>query len=208
MRDGEQPRDERPHQRRDAYDWFVLAIAFSALAATGAAAYFTWQQAAVAREQMQRALRAYVIVEPQLTAHPKTGRPLVRFATENMGQTPVYDLFFVLQAGFRQGAETLPFQFVMTLTCGNASRRQAAITGGTFSKTGSYSVDSYFSSPSRPGETVASLFAQDDRPVVYGTACYRDVFSRWHSIRICYEWEAADQYPRDCYGREDQNAEP
>ena len=79
---------------------------------------FTWQQAEIARDQMQRSLRAYVVMDAELANDREGGRPFVWFKAENMGQTPVYDLVFIVQtAVVNTMYERLPFADAMRTDC-------------------------------------------------------------------------------------------
>ncbi len=79
--------------RRDAYDKANTYILAATLIAAGCAAGFTGWQAWIARDQEHRTLRAYVVVKTKLTTSRDGTTPYVEFTAENMGLTPVYDLF-------------------------------------------------------------------------------------------------------------------
>lgn len=207
MSDTEKDKGAGRRQGHDAYDWFVLAVAVLALLAAGAAAWFTWEQAAVARDQMQRSLRAYVVIEAELAAERGTGRPYVKFNAENMGQTPVYRLHYVVMTTLRQSSyDDLPFRETMLANCDAASPRWERTGGATFGKTSAYGMG--FSDSLKPGGSVASLFAGGRSAVAYGTACYRDIFGRAHAVRMCLEWHSEDQKPRECTDADELDTRP
>lgn len=189
---------EGRRQGRDAYDWIVLVVAFLALVVAGAAAWFTWEQAAIARDQMRRALRAYVVVAAKLvrgSADPEG--PLVQLDLENMGQTPVYDASVTpLTAALGIEETRLPFSMVMRLDCEH-HLAQPQVRGETFGKT--HAVYSGIGpQSSRAGRDLPALRSGEKMLMAYGTACYRDVFGAVHAARFCFQWFSESAPPRRC----------
>jgi hypothetical protein len=197
--DPEKSEGEGRRQRLDAYDWFVLAVAVLALSAAAAAAWFTWEQAAVARDQMRRSLRAYVVATAKLvrgSADPKG--LLVQIDLENMGQTPVYDASVTAMAAAVGIMESrVPFNLVMRMDCGQYLA-QPQVRSETFGKTyaayAGMSPEGYGGS----GQDLPALRRREKLLVVYGTACYRDIFGAAHAVRFCYRWFSEDGAPLRC----------
>ena len=183
--------------RRDAYDKANTIILALTLIAAGCAATFTGWQAWIARDQEHSVLRAYVVLDAELVAQSGTGQQVIRFKIENMGQTPVYDLGFDLEMSviplLYRGP---PATRTMTVKCDDPRPFAISTAGETFSRISSYETASLWGLPDT--DTVASLFDGNTKPTVYGTACYRDIFNRWHAIRMCYQWVNTDQRPYKC----------
>ena len=194
----EQNQREGRKQRRDAYDVAVLAIAFLALIAAGAAAWFTWDQAETAREQTRRSLRAYVVVEAELVR--SNGGAQAKLAAENMGQTPVYDLSYFVDAVAVEPSEPLPSLSDFQTRCGALRLAEWGAPFATFSKTFEHRVR--VSSMFFPPDDAAAYLRDDRRIYVYGTACYRDIFGQAHAFRFCYAWTSFDGGAGRCAIRE------
>lgn len=186
-----------PSQRRDAHDKAVLGFAVLATIAACAAAVFTWQQANIAREQMQRALRAYVVIEAEMAPLNSEELIVITYKAENMGQTPVYNLFFMEQLVFEEnGHQDRYAEMLLSFDCRRAAT--AFYAGGqTFGKTMSRVVRG-------PSVTGASPFwsVQTGKTLIArGTACYRDIFGLPHTVRICQQWLSDTDKPRGCNSR-------
>lgn len=197
MSDPEQNQAERRPQRRDAYDWIVLAIAVLAFVAAGAAAWFTWEQATVARDQTRRTLRAYVVADAELLLDHDRQGAFVEIAVENMGQTPVYDLFFVTWNSIIRQYESLPYKHNLTFDCKGEYAPQWVRRSRTFSKNHSSGLG--VGSSSEPIKSLDELFQPlGSRVVAYGTICYRDIFREIHTVRVCFEWHSANYGAERC----------
>lgn len=193
----EREQNHRRQDRRDTYDRLTLIAVVFACGFTGIAAWFTWDQATLARDQTRRALRAYVVIEAELAAGSEDQRPYVKFTAENMGQTPVYNFFFNVITTLRAPPfEDLPFRELMLIDCNVVSPRQERTFGKTFGKTHVGRLS--FSDDEVAGGGTASLFREGKRAAVYGTACYRDIFGQAHPFRFCLEWHAEQQPPQQC----------
>lgn len=80
-------------RRRDFYDYLTLTTATFAALGAAVAAWFTWDQATIARNQQIISLRAYV--SPDVAPAPgldERGLPTLSLTLSNMGQTPAYRL--------------------------------------------------------------------------------------------------------------------
>ena len=202
----DQPKDSQ-HPRRDGYDKANTLILACTLVAAGLAAGFTGWQASIAHDQERRTLRAYVVLDAELVAQRDTGQPVIHFKVENMGQTPVYDLYFDLRMSLAQPLYNgPPAEPAVVVDCSRPRLFVESSAGNTFSKTSSYETEPMWSDPDI--ETIASLFQREAKPAVFGTACYRDVFNRWHTIRMCYQWYNADQSPHKCNKQDGADAAP
>lgn len=198
MQGSEQNQREGRKQRRDAYDVAVLAIAFMALIAAIAAALFTWQQVEVGRDQTRRQLRAYLVVEAELVR--SNDGPRAKLAAENMGQTPVYGLSYFVDAVAVEPGQPLPSPSVLQTRCEALRPADWGAPFATFSKTFEHWVR--VSSMFFPPEDHAAYFEDGRRIYVYGTACYRDIFSQAHAFRFCYAWDGFDAGAGRCAIRE------
>jgi hypothetical protein len=188
---------QRAQQRRDTYDGVTLIIAVLACFMAGAAAWFTWEQAEVARDQTRRALRAYVVVDAEIGPDGAGRGQFVWFKAENMGQTPVYDFMLnVNTAVVRAPYEDLPFRESMRAGCARGHGGDWEAFATTFSRTYSYGLG--FSVNGRQVRELPDAF-EDGRSVYgYGTACYWDVFDQPHAVHFCYVWSGPGQGARRC----------
>lgn len=198
MQSSKQDQGEGRQQRRDTYDVAVLVIAFLALIAAGAAAFFTYQQAEIARDSAQRQLRAYIVVEVELVR--SNDSPLAKLAAENMGQTPLYDLSYFVDAVAVEPGQPFPSPSVLQTRCEALRPVDWGAPFATFSKTFEHwvQVSSMFFPPDDP----AAYFRDGRRVYVYGTACYQDIFSQAHAFRFCYVWAGFDVGAGRCALRE------
>ena len=191
-------KSERSEQRRDAYDKANTLVLSLTLIAAGMAAYFTAQQASIARDQEHRALRAYIVVTGQLITDKDGQSVFAQLTYENMGQTPVYDLFFDgVPAVLTQGEE-MPFKSSLSYDCKSNPEGMIHTRGRTFSKMASERMGLSISNAGNPS-TFSEIFSATDRSAyVYGTVCYRDIFRAIHSIRVCFRWVSKDYGPDSC----------
>jgi len=191
--------------RRDAHDKATLIILTFTLIAAGCAAGFTGWQAWIARDQEHRALRAYVVIKTELAAERDGKAPYIKFTAENMGQTPVYNLFFATQAiiDSSSGSGVVSYLKYRPIDCREDAARQTEISEGrTFSRESS--IKNKLKSLAHPIETMSDAFDGIGKVVGYGRVCYRDIFREIHSVRLCYEWTSPDYAPDRC---QDEGAE-
>lgn len=198
MSDPEKDKGEGRRQGRDAYDWFVLAVAVLALVAAGAAAWFTWEQAAVARDQTRRSLRAYVVVTAKLIRGPADPKgPLVQIDLENMGQTPVYDASVTaISAAARFTDRALPFGEMMRMDCARYLA-QPQVRSETFGKAHAVRVG-MGPEDFGAGKDLPALRRGEKTLTTYGTVCYRDIFGAAHAAPFCHQWSSVDAAPFRC----------
>ena len=191
----DQPKDSQ-HPRRDGYDKANTLILACTLVAAGLAAGFTGWQAWTARDQEHRALRAYVVVKTELNPGGDGKSPHVKFTAENMGQTPVYNLFFSTEV-FAEGRFGPEYLSYTPIDCREDAARQRELKEGqTFSREAS--ATSGISSLAHTIETMDDAFGNSQKVVAYGRVCYRDIFRDIHSVRLCYEWTSPDYGPDRC----------
>ena len=191
---------KRRKKDRDALDVVNAFILFLTLVAAGSAAFFTGRQAAIARDQEHRALRAYVVVTGRLGTENNGQLAVVTLTYENMGQTPVYDLVFEGLNSVIVGHQELPIKELLAINCKDVSEDLFRVDGKTFSKVSSESRHFSTDLSGNPA-TLSDIFAVPSRrATVYGTVCYRDIFRQMHSIRICYRWYRSrdDSSPENC----------
>lgn len=196
----EQPNGHQ--QRRDTYDWAVFFVAVLALVAAAAATWFTWEQAAVARDQEIRSLRAYltVKVEPDTFATEST-TPRVQITAENLGQTPAYRAEFGATLSIEQfGAEGPP------------NRKGASDCAYMLSHSPIGTVMGKEPHSSRWGFRISgytdkeqALLASGNYTVqVMASACYQDAFGITRSVSVCRNWYSGWDRLSTCPGHYDE----
>jgi hypothetical protein len=151
----------------------------SALAAVlfAAGAYReTRRQADTAQEALVASTRAYVVLRAEMATDDESKRPYAKITAENMGQTPVYNLFFATRStSLDTPFERIPDHQRLHVDC--AASEGPSSTGLTFGKEETYKVG--FAAGA--GEERKSV-------LVHGTACYRDVFGAAHALPVCFLW--------------------
>ena len=71
-------------------------MSVAAAIATGTAAWYAYGAYDTAQKALLATTRAYVVLRAETTTDEESKRPVFRFTAENMDQTPVRNLFFVL----------------------------------------------------------------------------------------------------------------
>jgi hypothetical protein len=175
----ETPEDKprRHQQRRDAHDWATLAVLGLTLVAAACAAFFTAQQASIARDQEHRALRAYLVAKPEvMQPWDNTVSNPIRITLTNLGQTPAYHVH-VFDWLSDTGTD-------ITGATGIRCRETVASAGGddpgiTIGRDG---VSRALAMQKSPDEKLTGDLT------VAGTACYEDVFGEMHAARFCFHY--------------------
>lgn len=198
MPESEPDEHKRADQRRDAYDKVNTTILALTLMAAGTAAFFTYQQAATARDQERRALRAYVIAKPVLLTQLSSGKaPFVQIGLENMGQTPAYDVTVIdALAASRPDNVSLPIEDLANVDCRQVSSDVKGITLSHTANGPSIGLDE-----DRSQAEIADITRGSKLLIAYGTVCYSDVFKERHSLRFCFRWFVKDTAPEQCPGQ-------
>lgn len=173
------------HQRKEREYWRrSLTVSWAAAGATLVAVFFaagayneTRRQADTAQEALVATTRAYVVLRAEVTTDEESKRPVFRFAAENMGQTPVRNLFFVLWDELLESPWGRP-AIRDRVDCARSAGPSS--TGLTFGKDAKYDMPIYarLGSPAEWERTV----------LVHGQACYRDVFGTAHTLPVCFLW--------------------
>lgn len=191
-----QPKEQANERRRDRYEYLVLGVSALAFMAAAFSGVFTMQQACISQDQAYRSLRAYLVVVPEVDgAFTTDDRPTVTLAVQAKGQTPVYRLRLFANAGIAPFSELAGANHELRMACqtGAISRN----VGTTFADQVQYE----FKVGEEDVRVNRERYGGTGVLIAYGTACYEDIFSRTHTLRFCYEWNATENKRQICEGR-------
>jgi len=168
--------DER-HQRRECWYWIITGL--MSVLATGAAGFAAWYAYGAydtARQALVATTRAYIVLRAEITTDEESKRPVFRFAAENMGATPVRNLFFWIWSERLDNPWARP-EINERIDCARSAGPSR--TGLTFGKEAKYDL---------PAGAEPGAVERTRTILIHGQACYRDVFGTAHALPVCFLW--------------------